>query len=133
MTDQEELNYLRDQIQLERDELAKCRHAAHLWTVVRSLLMNAGCPIETNCHIPTVVGEWLHTAFLKQPESAQRLTDAGWRFEFQPETGFILSEHPLGGKQSVAEVRRICRTEFDYNEIGNAIASLLNGRQSQSR
>lgn len=127
MTDAEELNYLRDAIQLERDESAKRLQAAHLWSVVRSLLIDAGCPIETSCHIPTVVAEWLESAYLKQPSCAKRLTSAGWRFEWQPEAGFVAAEHPLGGKQSVVRVSHVGRTGFDVNEIGQAIATMLNG------
>lgn len=134
-SDNEELSYLRDQIQLERDELAKCRHAAHLWSVVRSLLIDAGCPIESSCHIPTVVGDWLQrvSPFALQPYCAKKLVEAGWRFEWQPEAGFIAAEHPLGGKQSVIDVCRTGRSGFDRDEIGVAIAAILNGSSRELR
>ena len=99
---------------------------------LRGLLVAAGCPIEAGCHAPTVVAEWLRTAFVKQPPCAKRLTDAGWGFEWQSEAGFVASEHPLGGKQSVVHVLRVGRTDFDRDEIGHAIAGLLNGPQKCS-
>lgn len=68
-----------------------------------------------------------------QPECAQRLAGDGWKFEWQAETGFVEANHPIGGKQSVVEVLRIGRSDFDRDEIGRAIASLLNGHQGQHR
>ena len=62
-----------------------------------------------------------------QPESCKKLYAAGWRFSYCAETRFVSAEHPLGGKQSVVEVSRIGRTGFDCNEIGSAIAMMLNG------
>lgn len=62
-----------------------------------------------------------------QPESCKKLYAAGWRFAYCGETRFVSAEHPLGGKQSVVEVSRIGRNGFDVDEIGNAIAMMLNG------
>lgn len=62
-----------------------------------------------------------------QPECCQKLVEAGWRFTYQPETKFIQADHPLGGKQSIVEVIDISRNGFECDEIGNAIAMLLNG------
>ena len=39
----------------------------------------------------------------------------------------MFAEHPLGGKQSVVEVLVIGESEFDADEIGQAIAAMFNG------
>lgn len=62
-----------------------------------------------------------------QPECCKALCEAGWLFRYDPDTQFVGAEHPLGGKSSVVQVYRIGRTSFDADEIGNAIAMLLNG------
>ena len=62
-----------------------------------------------------------------QPETCKRLTKARWKFSYCSETRFITAEHPLSGKQSVGIILRISRTDFDMNEIGDAIAMMLNG------
>ncbi len=62
-----------------------------------------------------------------QPECCKALHAAGWRFKFDSDTLFVSAEHPLGGKQSIVEVSRVGRTKFDANEIGQAIAMMLNG------
>lgn len=33
--------------------------AAYLWGVVRQKLIEAGCPIQDGCHVPTTIDEWL--------------------------------------------------------------------------
>lgn len=126
--DTEELTYLRDQLQLERDELARRSHAAHLWGVVRELLIDAGCPIETNCYIPTTVGDWLNRKTAQQPKCCRDLVKAGWKFYWcGDDVRFVAAEHPLGGKQSVVEVCRTGRTGFDVEQLGQAITDLMNG------
>jgi hypothetical protein len=62
-----------------------------------------------------------------QPECCRKLVEAGWKFTYQPATKFIQADHPLGGKQSIVEVIDIGRTEIECDEIGKAIAMLLNG------
>jgi hypothetical protein len=62
-----------------------------------------------------------------QPECCAALYAAGWRFSYCNETRFVSAEHPLGGKQSVVEVSRIGRSGFDTEQIGSAIAMMLNG------
>ena len=125
--DSEELSYLRDQLQLERDELARRSHAAHLWGVVRQLLIEAGCRIEDGCHVPTTVGEWLRRKTASQPKFCRDLVKAGWKFEWISDVRFVAAEHPLGGKQSIVEVCRTGRTGFDQDALGKAIADLMNG------
>jgi hypothetical protein len=66
-----------------------------------------------------------------QPESCKRLHHDGWRFSYCDKTRFVSAIHPLGGKQSVVEVLRIGRSGFDIDEIGNAIAMMLNGGNHQ--
>ena len=68
---------------------------------------------------------------LGQPECCKALYLAGWRFSFDSDTRFVSAEHPLGEKQSVVEVLRVGRTGFDANEIGQAIAMMLNGGNHQ--
>lgn len=62
-----------------------------------------------------------------QPECCKKLREAGWKFSYSRECMYVGAEHPLGGKKSVVEVMRVCRNGFDEHEIGEAIASLLNG------
>lgn len=62
-----------------------------------------------------------------QPECCRKLVDAGWVFRWEPEARFVSAEHPLGGKQSIVQVYDRCRTGFEVNQIGEAIAMLLNG------
>jgi len=62
-----------------------------------------------------------------QPESCKKLYSAGWRFSYCSKTRFVFAEHPLGGKQSIVEVLLIGQSELDANEIGQAIATMLNG------
>jgi hypothetical protein len=62
-----------------------------------------------------------------QPECCKKLHANGWRFSYCRETRFVTAEHPLGGKQSVVEVYSVGRSGFDVNELGNAIAMMLNG------
>lgn len=61
------------------------------------------------------------------PEWCRKLVKTGWRFRYDPATRFVSAEHPLGGKQSIAEIMRIARTGFDANEFGRLIAAMLNG------
>ena len=61
-----------------------------------------------------------------QPEWCQKLVEAGWRFRYDPATRFVSAEHPLGGKQSIAEIMRIGRTGFDPDEFGRRFAAMLN-------
>lgn len=68
-----------------------------------------------------------------QPEFARRMTDAGWKFEWCGSTGFVSARHPLGGVQSIVEVRRVGRTGFDFLEAGTAIAAMLNGQEYDQR
>jgi hypothetical protein len=62
-----------------------------------------------------------------QPECCRKLKEAGWTFEYQPSVKFIQGNNPKGGKISVIQVISISRYAFDCDEIGNAIAMLLNG------
>ena len=62
-----------------------------------------------------------------QPEWCQKLVKAGWRFRYDPATRFVSAEHPLGGKQSIAEIMRIGRDGFDVDELGEQLAAFLNG------
>ena len=62
-----------------------------------------------------------------QPEWCQKLVKAGWRFRYDPATRFVSAEHPLGGKQSIAEIMRIGRDGFDVDELGELLAAILNG------
>ncbi len=62
-----------------------------------------------------------------QPESCKKFYSAGWRFSYCSKTRFVFAEHPHGGKQSIVEVLLIGQSEFDANEIGQAIATMLNG------
>lgn len=39
-------------------------HAAYLWGVARRALIEAGCPIEDGCHVPTVLDDWLNAMTL---------------------------------------------------------------------
>ena len=55
------------------------------------------------------------------------MTEAGWKFAWQADTGFVAANHPLGGKQSIVEVCPIARKGIDRYEIGEAIEKLLNG------
>lgn len=57
----------------------------------------------------------------------QKLLDGGWQFSYCPDTWFVSAEHPLGGKQSVAEVSRMRWSEKESHDMGHAIATLLNG------
>jgi len=43
----------------ETSTLSDLKHSAHLWFVARSMLIDAGCPIHVNCHIPSVLSQWL--------------------------------------------------------------------------
>lgn len=70
----------------------------------------------------------LHKAH--QPECCKKLRDAGWSFGYSDDCKFVYAEHPLGGRASIVEVVLVCRNGFDYNEIGRAIANLLNGGES---
>lgn len=71
----EQIKYLSDQLQLEREESHRRWHAAHLWSVVRELLVDAGCPLDTTCHVPTVVGKFLSS----RPASQDVLCRGSWR------------------------------------------------------
>lgn len=62
-----------------------------------------------------------------QPRCCRELVDVGWRFTWEPATKFVACEHPLGGKQSFIRVEHVGRKGFETNEIGEAIAKLLNG------
>ena len=62
-----------------------------------------------------------------QPEWCQKLVKSGWRFRYDPATRFVSAEHPLGGKQSIAEIIWIARTGFDADGFGRQIAAMLNG------
>ena len=68
MTKREELAYLRDQIQLERDELAKRRHASERWSEVADLLAELGCHFGDGQHVKTEIRDWLESVIAKQPE-----------------------------------------------------------------
>lgn len=62
-----------------------------------------------------------------QPECCRKLVSAGWKFAWcGQDVGFVIAEHPLGGKQSVVEVCRVSISGFDADEIGRAIADLMN-------
>lgn len=65
-----------------------------------------------------------------QPECCAKLRNAGWKFGYSHECQFVWAEHPLGGKQSIVEVLRVGRTGFDADQIGQAIALLLNGGET---
>ena len=62
-----------------------------------------------------------------QPEWCRKLIEVGWRFSYDPATRFVSAEHPLGGRQSIAEIMRIGRTGFDADEVGRRLAEMLNG------
>jgi hypothetical protein len=66
-----------------------------------------------------------------QPKRCAELREAGWRFEFDPETRFVSAMHSNGGQQSVVEILRVRRTlsfmTVDEDEIGRQVAMLLNG------
>lgn len=62
-----------------------------------------------------------------QPKWCQKLVKTGWRFRYDPATRFVSAEHPLGGKQSVAEIMRIARDGFEVDELGELLAAILNG------
>jgi hypothetical protein len=62
-----------------------------------------------------------------QPECCKKYKQAGWKFTYQPGTKFVQADHPLGGKHSVVEVIDDGHTGYECDEIGNAIAMLLNG------
>ena len=66
-----------------------------------------------------------------QPESCKKLHAAGWRFSYCNKTRFVSARHPLGGKLSVVEVLRTSPVGLDVDEIGNAIAMMLNGGNHQ--
>ena len=53
-------DYFEDAIQSERDLSKKRAHAEHLWSVARSALIDAGCPLDGNCYVPTTIEDWLH-------------------------------------------------------------------------
>ena len=61
-----------------------------------------------------------------QPEWCRKLVKAGWRFRYDPATRFVSAEHPLGGKQSIAEIMRIGRDGFDVDDLGAWLAAILN-------
>ena len=58
-------------------------------------------------------------------KSIKHLLDRGWYFEYDAETRFITGKHPKGGQFSVVEVVRTIH--FDSDEVGHAIADMLNG------
>lgn len=66
-----------------------------------------------------------------QPKRCASLREAGWRFEYDPDTRFVSAIHPRGGMQSVVELLRVRQTlsfmTVDEHEIGRQIAMLLNG------
>lgn len=62
-----------------------------------------------------------------QPECCKKMRDAGWQYSYSEDTYCVSADHPLGGKQPVAQVSKIGRTGFECNEIGKAIALMLNG------
>lgn len=61
-----------------------------------------------------------------QPQCCRELVAAGWKFMWISDVGFVAAEHPLGGKQSIVEVKTY-RKGFEADQIGEAIAMLLNG------
>lgn len=66
----------------------------------------------------------------KQPESCRQMIEAGWSFEWHAEAHFVAAVHPLGGKQSIVEVRWR-RNGMNIDEVGKAICDLLNGKRSE--
>jgi hypothetical protein len=54
------------------------------------------------------------------------MASAGWKFAYSDQ--FISAEHPLGGRQSIVEMR-IPRRGIDIDAIGNYLAKMLNGDQ----
>lgn len=57
---------------MHKTELDVIEHKAHLWSVVRDMLIEADCPIEDGCHVPTVVGNWLAGVTAMRTFSAAR-------------------------------------------------------------
>ena len=43
-----------------KTEAEVMEHQAHLWCMARQALIDAGCPLEDGCHVPTVHGNWLN-------------------------------------------------------------------------
>ena len=66
-------------------------------------------------------------AVIGQPECCKNLCEDGWQFIYEKGTQFVAANHPNGGRQSVVEVCRIASRGFYVDQIGEAIAALLNG------
>ena len=54
---------------------------------------------------------------------------AGWKFDYDEATRFVVASHPLGGKFSICEVARFARSGGEnpvtFHEVGHAIAAWL--------
>lgn len=62
-----------------------------------------------------------------QPEVCKRLQKCGWRFEFEPESGYVFAEHKTGGRFAVGHVDKSTMSRESVAEIGTQIAMLLIG------
>lgn len=65
---------------------------------------------------------------IDQPLIAKQMIQHGWRFAWESENSLVVAHHVEGGKQSVVEVYPRGRTIQEQNELGEAIAKLLNGK-----
>ena len=66
----------------------------------------------------------------QQPDSCRKLIESGWTIRWEPETQFVSAEHPEGGKKSLLQVYQRSLSGVEVNEIGQAVADLLTGKQS---
>lgn len=53
----------------------------------------------------------------------------GWRFSYEEGTEHVGVNHPQGGKQSVCDLRPSAWEVPGVNELGHAIADMLNGNR----
>jgi len=65
-----------------------------------------------------------------KPRSCREFLDDGWRFTWCSFSRYVGAEHPRGGKKSIAEVMHQDSFSVDHNEIGYAIAEMLNSGRS---
>jgi len=64
---------------------------------------------------------------LGQPNCCNRMVSDGWKFEWDKATAFVSAIHSKGGRMSMVNVYQLGLTPSEQNQIGIAIAMLLNG------
>lgn len=80
---------------------------------------------ETDKEIEQSLSNTSERKSIEPPDCIRRLTSAGWKIYYDPATRYIGADHPLGGRQSIAQIARAGRNDFDMDAIGQSIADWL--------